>query len=188
VSEAEKPDLNDILGNRWLRFWVNPYSDQLARTNLEETLQQTEEWEAASIQALEEETRLLYVGITRPRDYLVFPTTVKSTKWLNRVFNEGNEETPTLDPDTTETPFYHNNKALHCETEITYKPREWGEITAEETITRLSRESQKGRRARTDSETDLCYFGGAGRYQHRHGASPFHGEAGLSLPGNIIRH
>jgi len=144
VSEAEKPDLNDILGNRWLRFWVNPYSDQLARTNLEETLQQTEEWEAASIQALEEETRLLYVGITRPRDYLVFPTTVKSTKWLNRVFNEGNEETPTLDPDNTETPFYHNNKPLHCETEIAYKPREWGEITAEETITEFPGE-RKGR-------------------------------------------
>jgi ATP-dependent exoDNAse (exonuclease V) beta subunit len=54
------------------RFWVNPYSYDWRALDLEETLQQTEEWEAASIQALEEETRLLYVGITRPRDYLYF--------------------------------------------------------------------------------------------------------------------
>ncbi len=144
VPEAEKPDLNDILGNRWLRFWINPYADQLARTSLEEMLLQTAEWETARIQALEEETRLLYVGITRPRDYLVFPTTVKSTKWLNRVFNEGNEETPTLDPDTTETPFYWHGKALHCETEVIYKPRDWGETATEETTAEFPAE-RKGR-------------------------------------------
>lgn len=132
VSENEKPDLNNILGNRWMRFWVNPYSDQLGRTSLEEALLQTEEWETAQIQAREEETRLLYVGITRPRDYLIFPTTVKGTKWLNRVFNSGNEDTPTLDPDTTETPFYHNGKSLHCETEVIYKPRTFGEVTTAE--------------------------------------------------------
>lgn len=146
VSEAEKPDLNDILGNRWLRFWVNPYSDQLGRTNLEEALLQTEEWETARTQALEEETRLLYVGLTRPRDYLVFPTTVKGTKWLNRVFNGGEEDTPTLDPDTTETPFYHHEKSLHCDTEVIYKPRDWGEITAEETTAEFPAE-RKGRLA-----------------------------------------
>jgi ATP-dependent exoDNAse (exonuclease V) beta subunit len=144
VSESEKPDLNDILGRRWLRFWLNPYADQLGRTNLEEAILQTEEWEIARIQALEEETRLLYVGITRPRDYLIFPTTVKSTKWLNRVFNNGNEDTPTLDPDTTETPFYNNEKSLHCETEVIYKPRDWGEITAEETTAEFPAE-RKGR-------------------------------------------
>jgi hypothetical protein len=127
VSETDEPDLNNILGNRWLRFWVNPYSDQFQGTHLAETLSQTPEWEIARQKALDEEARLLYVGLTRARDYLVFPTTVKGTPWLNRVFNQGNGDIPTLDPDSDETPFYCEDKPLHIQTEITYMPKEFGE-------------------------------------------------------------
>jgi len=127
VSEVDTPDLNDILGNRWLRFWVNPYNDQLGRTRLEEALHQTPEWAAARRAAQEEEARLLYVGFTRARDYLVFPSSQKGTKWLNRVFNHGDESIPTLDPHSDETPFYHENMPIHCETELLFKARDFPE-------------------------------------------------------------
>lgn len=132
VSE-DKPDLENILGGRWLRFWVNPYNDQLRNTRLDERVRQTEAFTEATRQALDEEARLLYVGLTRARDYLVFPTVNKPTKWLNRVFNRGNEDTPTLDPHSDETPFYTDgNRVLYCDTEQVFQPRVIGEIHSEE--------------------------------------------------------
>jgi ATP-dependent exoDNAse (exonuclease V) beta subunit len=132
VSEVEEPDLDNILGNRWLRFWVNPYGDQFRNTRLEETLLTTPEWAAARRTALEEEARLLYVGLTRARDYLVFPTNAKGTGWLNRVFNHGDESIPTLDPDSDETPFYHDGQPILCQTEVIYKPRDFPESLPDE--------------------------------------------------------
>ncbi|MFN0214028.1 MAG: UvrD-helicase domain-containing protein [Saprospiraceae bacterium] len=132
VSEVEEPDLDNILGNRWLRFWVNPYADQLRNTPLEEAIHQTEAWADASRTALEEEARLLYVGLTRARDYLVFPTTVKGTAWLNRVFSHGDDSIETLDPNSDETPFYHAGMPLRIETELIYKPKDFPEALPDE--------------------------------------------------------
>ena len=132
VSEVEEPDLDNILGNRWIRFWVNPYGDQFRNTRLEETLLTTPEWAAARRTALEEEARLLYVGLTRARDYLIFPTHVKGTGWLNRVFNHGDESIPTLDPDSDETPFYHEGQPILCQTEVLYKPKDFPESLPDE--------------------------------------------------------
>ena len=132
VSEVEAPDLDNILGNRWLRFWVNPYADQLRNTPLEDALSQTAESAEARRTALEEEARLLYVGLTRARDYLVFPTTGKGTGWLNRVFSHGDDSIPTLDPNSDETPFYHAEKPIPIETEIIYKPRDFPETLPDE--------------------------------------------------------
>lgn len=133
VAEREEPDLDNILGHRWLRYWVNPYGDQWRNTRLDETLRQSPEWAAARRQALEEEARLLYVGLTRARDYLVFPTHVKGTPWLNRVFNQGDEDIPTLDPDSDETPFIWNDRVIKCETELRFMPRDFAESQVLET-------------------------------------------------------
>lgn len=129
--ETETPDLDNILGNRWLRFWVNPYADQFRNTPLEEAVLQTDAWLEARRTALEEEARLLYVGLTRARDYLIFPSTAKGTGWLNRVFSKGDDSIPTLDPNSNETPFYHAGMPLTIETEIHYKPRDFPETIAE---------------------------------------------------------
>jgi ATP-dependent exoDNAse (exonuclease V) beta subunit len=136
VSEVETPDLDNILGNRWLRFWVNPYADQFRGTRLEETLLQTPEWTQSRTEALAEEARLLYVGLTRARDYLIFPTTGKGTSWLNRVFSHGDDSIPTLDPYSDETPFYHAEKPLHIATEIIYKPVDFPERLPDSTPVR----------------------------------------------------
>jgi ATP-dependent exoDNAse (exonuclease V) beta subunit len=127
VPETDTPDLDNILGNRWLRFWVNPYADQLKGTRLEETLSLSEASIQATRIALEEEARLLYVGLTRARDYLIFPTNPKPAKWLNRVFNHGDENIPTLDPYADETPFYWNGQVIYCDNEPLIKPRDFPE-------------------------------------------------------------
>ena len=67
IPEKEEVDLDNILGNRWLRYWVNPYSDQIRNTLLEERINASDVKKFAKKEALAEEARVLYVGITRAR-------------------------------------------------------------------------------------------------------------------------
>jgi len=118
IQRSEALDLNDVLGNRWLRYWVNPYDRQFRKTNLEERLQASDAMQDKIRQARMEDARLLYVGVTRARDFLVFPTSGNPSKWLNRTWNEGDESIPTLDPDSTDTPWYWNEKNIGIETKV----------------------------------------------------------------------
>ncbi|MEM9889037.1 MAG: 3'-5' exonuclease, partial [Bacteroidota bacterium] len=111
-SEREEIDLTDVLGGRWLRYWVNPYADQYRKTALETRLLESPAYQIKRQQALEEEARLLYVGITRARDYLIFASRNKPMKWLNRVWHEGNESYPTLEPDQSESPWQWKEQFL----------------------------------------------------------------------------
>lgn len=102
---AENPDapidLDNPLAGRLIRYWLNPYADQDSGTGLSQRLDESPEKLNALKRALAEETRLLYVGLTRARDYLVLPTKDAkegaSTKWLNRVFHNGQGNIPVLD-------------------------------------------------------------------------------------------
>ncbi len=94
--EVEKIDLHDILGNRWVRFWVNPYADQYRNTLLANRMDESKEKALKTKSALEEEARLMYVGLTRARDYLILPTRKNEPGWINRVVNEGSENSSTL--------------------------------------------------------------------------------------------
>ncbi len=105
VSKSEKVDLNDVLGNRLLRYWVNPYYKQEKNTPIERRLREDPINGKHQKKALEEENRLLYVGITRARDYLILPAAAEPTRWLNRAWHQGEEDTPTLDVNTPESPF-----------------------------------------------------------------------------------
>ncbi|MCC6410473.1 MAG: UvrD-helicase domain-containing protein [Saprospiraceae bacterium] len=130
VSEREKPDLNDILGGRWLRYWVNPLADQIGRTQLEVNLQQSLAFADARRSALEEEKRLLYVGLTRARDYLVLPANKNGTAWLNRVVNEGREDVPVLDPDASELVFGWAGHYPPVLNEVVYNDRDFETLEA----------------------------------------------------------
>ncbi len=125
VAETDEVDLDNILANRWLRFWINPYSDQKGGTALTERLENHEVSRVAKEQALQEEARLLYVGITRARDYLVFPTRKKSTAWLNRVWHGGDDSIPSLDPNSGETQWEWGN-ILYKDTWIQSFPKDFG--------------------------------------------------------------
>jgi len=116
IQRTEQLDLNNVLGNRWLRYWVNPYDRQFRKTNLEERLQASDPMQEKIRQARMEDARLLYVGVTRARDFLVFPTTGNPSKWLNRTWNEGDESIPTLDPDSNDSPWYWNEENIGIDT------------------------------------------------------------------------
>lgn len=123
VAESKEVDLNDVLGNRWLRFWVNPYGDQYRKTELEKRISESTAKEIKLKKSLREEARLLYVAITRARDYIVFPTNAYPTKWLNRVWHDGREDFPVLDPDSNETQWEWSNSFLTKDTTTFEMPR-----------------------------------------------------------------
>jgi ATP-dependent exoDNAse (exonuclease V) beta subunit len=145
VSEAEEVDLDHVLGQRWLRYWVNPYADQYRGTYLAEQLEECEANKIARQQALAEEARLLYVGITRARDYLVFPTRLVPTRWLNRVWHQGEEDFPTLDADSSETPWEWEGQFLDIATEVFTYGRDFTHSTALEPQAVPYLDKRKGR-------------------------------------------
>lgn len=125
VAETEQVDLNNLLGNRWLRLWVNPYGSQFQKTLLAERIDASPEKADKRREALEEEARLLYVGITRARDYLVFPTRKEPPLWLNRVCGEGNENFPAL-TEQSQSNWEWGGKALEIDLAVGYFPKDFG--------------------------------------------------------------
>jgi len=153
VPQTEVVDLNNLLGNRLLRYWVNPYGDQVQRTPLEERLKAGPEQAAITRRALREEARLLYVGLTRARDYLVFPTVNRPPKWLNRVWHDGNEDYPVLDPTTSETLWEWEGTPLLADTEILAYPKDFthAELPDDEV---LYLENRQGKTAHPEAYID----------------------------------
>lgn len=124
TTAQEGINTDDILGNRWLRFWVNPYADLLRNTELEARINESAAKHEATQAALAEEARVLYVGVTRARDYLVFPTTQTPTRWLNRAWHQGKEDYPTLEPGN-DTPFMWENQYLSKDFEEFYYEKDF---------------------------------------------------------------
>lgn len=98
IEQTQKDiDLEQPLANRLLRYWLNPYGNQQQDTELTLAVQESPAYKASTASELAEEARLLYVGITRARDYLVIPEQLgQPTRWLNRVFHQGQEDIPTF--------------------------------------------------------------------------------------------
>ncbi len=72
---------------------------------------------------MKEEARLMYVAITRARDYIIFPTNAYPTKWLNRVWHKGREDFPALDAENKETLWEWNGHYLEIDNSIFEMPR-----------------------------------------------------------------
>lgn len=125
VPESNQVDLDNLLGNRWLRFWVNPFADQYQNTLLSERIDGSEAKAKKRKEAREEEARLLYVGITRARDYLIFPTYHKPPIWLNRVYFQGKEDQPVLNPSSDISILEWAGKELIFQIEVTQFPADF---------------------------------------------------------------
>jgi ATP-dependent helicase/nuclease subunit A len=84
VAEAEGAlDWRNPLAGRWIRYWPWPYASQSKDVGLDEAALISPLGQAAALRAKQEETRLLYVGVTRARDYVVFAPPAKGElKWL----------------------------------------------------------------------------------------------------------
>lgn len=84
VAEAEGAlDWRDPLAGRWIRYWPWPYGSQSKDVALDEAALNSPLGQQAALRAKQEETRLLYVGVTRARDYVVFAPPAKGElKWL----------------------------------------------------------------------------------------------------------
>ncbi len=125
--KSESIDLDHVLDNRWIRYWINPYGKQEARTPISEKIAAHALFEELKQQQQEEEKRLLYVGITRARDYLILPEKAKQpTKWLNRVWNKGEEDLATLNHQSPESPFSWKGTFLPKESRHAFFGRDLG--------------------------------------------------------------
>jgi ATP-dependent helicase/nuclease subunit A len=84
VAEAgDTLDWQNPLSNRWIRYWPWPYGSQKKDVIIDQTAPASTIGRLATKSAREEETRLLYVGATRARDYLVFaPAAKDDANWL----------------------------------------------------------------------------------------------------------
>lgn len=86
VAEVDgEIDWRNPLSNRWIRYWPWPFGPQTC-ASLEQAALASPIGAIAAQRAREEETRLLYVGMTRACDYLVFaPPEKDGTAWLEVV-------------------------------------------------------------------------------------------------------
>ncbi|MBB3355569.1 ATP-dependent exoDNAse (exonuclease V) beta subunit [Rhizobium sp. BK049] len=84
VAEVDgELDWRAPLERRWIRFWPWPYGQSGKDSALEVAAFTSELGQAAWRRAVHEDIRLLYVGVTRARDYVVFAPPAKGTlNWL----------------------------------------------------------------------------------------------------------
>jgi len=84
VDPAKPFNLNQPLANRRLRFWPWPFGQQETGIPLQTNVAAGDIGQAAARKAVEEELRLLYVGLTRARDLLVLVREKdQPTPWLD---------------------------------------------------------------------------------------------------------
>ena len=79
------------LAGRWIRFFVDPFNAKTLKSSYYEAFSSIEANE--SLEEKKEKLRLLYVGLTRPRDYLVFALATHKTEglksdWMTQCFGD----------------------------------------------------------------------------------------------------
>ena len=89
------------LAGRWIRLWPWPYGEQEKDVYIDATASASPQAQARTEAELAELVRLLYVGMTRARDYLVFATRPSaSSAWIDILTRA--DGTPVLTLPTTD--------------------------------------------------------------------------------------
>lgn len=114
VSEisGDAIDWKDPLKDRWIRFWPWPLGSQKTNVDLDVRAASSPEGLHATKIEKEERARLLYVGATRARDYLVLalPKSAKGYPWLEELVSDQREFVMTI-PEQGDTSFLVNGNA-----------------------------------------------------------------------------
>ncbi len=93
AMEAKEFDPSRPLYGRWIRYWPWPYDAQQKGTGLLEAIQESQLYQEVVDREKREFTRLLYVGMTRARDYLVFAARKgQKLKWLETLVDENGSQ------------------------------------------------------------------------------------------------
>ncbi|TXF90837.1 AAA family ATPase [Neolewinella aurantiaca] len=172
-AEKEEVDLSRPLADRWLKYWVNPYGRQTKGVDWLEALSESQ-WQVRSTDAATaEEARLLYVGFTRARDYLILPTNKDGAPWLDRAFARGGGTVPVLTPDSTDAPFDWGGKEVNKFLQTWTEPRNLPSAELGYTAVPFIDELREGRKTYPDGfaspEWRLDnYGGGTLARQHRY--------------------
>ena len=85
-------DWRDPLAGRWIRFWPWPFHKQSKEVSLDTAAANSIEGQEAARSERAERARLLYVGATRARDYLVLTAKKVVTKKAERIESEWLDE------------------------------------------------------------------------------------------------
>ncbi len=85
VESSSAFNFENPLQDRWIRYWPWPYGNYRKDVFLDQKVEGTQEHKTALRQAENEVIRLLYVGMTRARDYLVFAARQGKHKWLDQL-------------------------------------------------------------------------------------------------------
>jgi ATP-dependent helicase/nuclease subunit A len=102
ASTVGEADWRDPLAGRVLRFWPWPYGAQAKDVHLDETAAASPEGLAAQAAARREALRLLYVGATRARDYLVLVDGGRGLAWLDELHDADGHPHVRLEDDRVE--------------------------------------------------------------------------------------
>lgn len=79
------------LTGRWIRYWPWPYGAQKKDVGIDDAVAASKEKAQTSFNEQKELTRLLYVGMTRARDYLILTARDKgkdTTAWLDSIVDK----------------------------------------------------------------------------------------------------
>ncbi len=138
-------NLENLSQNRYIRFWRHAYGKSTKDIPLFDRLQQSPIKQQAITDAKEEDSRVLYVGITRARDYLVFTSrNGTATKWLNRTYNGLEQENVNVLNEEYESSWMWEEKPIPMITDKIILPKIFEKINSkEETITTF--ENRKGK-------------------------------------------
>jgi len=94
VNSGQTVTWSDPLAGRVVRYWPGPvgsntYGQKTKDVGLDVRAQRTPEWRESGNRTIRESARVLYVGMTRARDYLVFALSGRQpTGWLDILSND----------------------------------------------------------------------------------------------------
>lgn len=116
-------DVTDPLKDRWIRYWPWPFGNYQKVEVLDPKIKNSPEYSEAKDKELKEAIRLMYVGMTRARDYLIFAVGAKpekdtgvlgnsSTKWLDVLTDQQNKKLLNLPQDIQKEQFVGGKKSF----------------------------------------------------------------------------